>query len=165
MKALEEIVADKILDMVHYMLSKAIKPDITIDKVTELDVEKIKELKQEYGIKGIILDVDDTLRKEMNSIPKANQEWIDIIKDELKIVILSNGIDKGLESFFKERGINYISFAHKPLRKNFLKACEEMNIQPDEVLVIGDSLFDDIYGGKRNKMKTILVKNVEDEER
>lgn len=31
--------------------------------------------------------------------------------------------------------------------------------------MVGDSLFDDIYGGKRNKMKTALVKEVEDNER
>ena len=40
-----------------------------------------------------------------------------------------------------------------------------MNVQPNNVLVIGDSLFDDVYGGKRNKMRTVLVKNVEDDER
>ena len=40
-----------------------------------------------------------------------------------------------------------------------------MNVQPDKVLTVGDSLFDDVYGGKRNNMKTALVKNVEDFER
>ena len=40
-----------------------------------------------------------------------------------------------------------------------------MNIQPNKVLVIGDSLFDDVLGGKRNNMKTVLVKDVEDEEK
>ena len=63
MKPLEEIIGDKILDMVHFVLSKAIKPDITVDKVTELDEEQIEKLKQKYGIEGIILDVDETLRK------------------------------------------------------------------------------------------------------
>lgn len=165
MKAIDEIIADKIIDIVHYTLSKIIKPDITIDKVINLDEEQIKNIKEKYGIEGIILDVDGTLRKNMNNIPKVNQEWIDKLNNQIKIVILSNGIDKKVEDYFKEKGISYISFALKPLKKNFLKACEEMNIQPDKVLVIGDSLFDDVYGGKRNKMKTVLVKDVEDEER
>ena len=51
------------------------------------------------------------------------------------------------------------------VKKNFLKACEKMNVKPENVLAIGNSLFDDIYGGKRNKMKTALVKEVEDNER
>ena len=40
-----------------------------------------------------------------------------------------------------------------------------MNLEPNKVLVVGDSLLNDIYGGKKNKMKTVLVKEVEDEER
>ncbi len=165
MKTLDEMLGDKILDIAHYVLSKLVKPDITIDKITELDREQIKKLKQEYGIEGIILDVDETLRKDMKKIPKVNQEWLENIKDEIKIIIVSNGKDRKIEEYFKEKGIDYIFFAHKPLKKNFLKACQIMNVQPDKVLTVGDSLFDDVYGGKRNNMKTALVKNVEDFER
>lgn len=165
MKSLEEIIGDKILEILHYVLSKIIKPDITIDKVTELDEKQIKKMKQQYAIEGIILDVDETLRKDMKEIPKVNQEWIEKLRNHIKIIILSNGIDKRMEEYFKEKGISYISFAHKPFKKNFLNACKEMNIKPDKVLVIGDSLFDDVYGGKRNKMRTALVRDVENEER
>ena len=165
MKPLEEIVADKIFDIINYILSKIIKPDITVDNVTQLSEEEIERIKQEYGIEGIILDVDETLRKDMKSIPKSNQDWIESLRGKIKIIILSNGIDKDIEQYFKEKDIDYIGFACKPIKKNFLRACEKMNLKPEEVLVVGDSLFDDIYGGKRNNMKTVLVKRVDDEER
>ena len=165
MKPLEEIVADKIFDIINYILSKIIKPDITIDNVTQLSEEKIERIKQEYGIEGIILDVDETLRKDMKSIPKSNQNWIESLRGKIKIIILSNGIDKDIEQYFKEKDIDYIGFACKPIKKNFFRACEKMNLKPEEVLVVGDSLFDDIYGGKRNNMKTALVKRVDDEAR
>lgn len=165
MKTLDELVADKILDLMHYVLSKFIKPDMTLNKVNELDVQAIEKLKQQYGIEAIILDVDDTLRKEMKDIPKVNKEGIEDLKDKIKIMIVSNGIDKDIEKYFDENGIDYIGFACKPLKKNFVKACEKMNVNPERVLMVGNSLFDDIYGGKRNKMKTALVKEVEDNER
>ena len=165
MKSLDELMADKICELINYVLSKIIKPDIEIDKVRELDGEMIARLKQEYGIEGIILDVDKTLRKDMKNIPKCNQEWIENLKGQLKIIILSNGIDKDIDNFFKERGIDYIGFTNKPLKKNFIKACKMMNVEPDKVLVVGDSLFSDIHGGKRNCMKTVLVRDMEDEER
>ena len=38
-----------------------------------------------------------------------------------------------------------------------------MKLSPDKVIVIGDSLVSDIYGGKRNNMKTALVKDVDEE--
>lgn len=165
MKTLDELVADKILDLVHYVLSKFIKPDMTLNKVNELDIQAIENLKQQYGVEGIILDVDDTLRKKMKDIPKCNKEWIEDLKDKIKIMIVSNGVDKDIEKYFNENGIDYIGFACKPLKKNFLKACKKMNVNPESVLVVGNSLFDDIYGGKRNNMKTALVKEVEDNER
>lgn len=165
MKTLDEIIGDKILELAHYILSKVIKPDMIIDKVSQLNEKEIEKIKQKYGIEGIILDVDDTLRKEMKNIPKCNQDWIESLTGKIKIIILSNGIDKKIEEYFKERGIDYIGFAHKPLKKNFIKACEQMNVRPDKVLVVGDSLFDDIYGGKKNNMITALVKEVEDSER
>ena len=165
MKTLEDLVAEKLCDLVHYALSKIIKPDMTLNKVNELDIQAIEKMKQQYGIEAIILDVDDTLRKEMKDITKCNKEWIEGLKGKIKIMIVSNGVDRDIEKYFKENGIDYIGFACKPLKKNFIKACEKMNVNPESVLMVGDSLFDDIYGGKRNNMKTALVKEVEDNER
>ena len=163
MKTLDELIVDKILDLLHYVLSKFIKPDITLGKVNELNTNVIDQLKQQYGIEGIILDVDETLRKEMKDIPKCNKEWIESLEGKLKVIIVSNGKDRKIEQYFKEIGIDYIGFAHKPLKKNLLKACKKMNLSPDKVMIIGDSLFDDVYGGKRNNMKTTLVKDVDEE--
>ena len=45
MKSLDELMADKIYELVNYMLAKRIKPDISLDKVTSLteaDIEKLK---------------------------------------------------------------------------------------------------------------------------
>ena len=55
MKELDKMVADKILDLVNYVLSKVINPDITVENVNQLTSEEIDKLKQEYGIEGIIL--------------------------------------------------------------------------------------------------------------
>ena len=163
MKSLDELMADKIYELVNYMLAKKIKPDISLDKVTSLTESDVKKLKENLGIEGVILDIDETVRKDMKSIPKCNQEWIEMLKSELKVIVVSNGVDKGIEEFFKLQGIDYIGFAHKPMKKNFIKACEKRGMSPENVLVIGDSLWCDIFGGQRNKMKTALVKKVEDE--
>lgn len=37
MKTLDELIADKIMDLLHYVLSKFIKPDITLENVNQLD--------------------------------------------------------------------------------------------------------------------------------
>ncbi len=164
MKRPEEILGDQILRLVHYTLSKVIKPDITLDKVTDLSADELEKIKRKYGIEAIILDVDDTLRAETDMIPKANREWIESLRGKVKIIILSNGIDKNIEKYFSDIGIDYIGFAHKPFKMNFVKACQRLGVKPENVLMVGNSLFDDIYGGQRNNMKTALVRNVEEHE-
>lgn len=96
MKTLDELLADKIIDLVNYGLSKIIKPDIEVEKVTDLDAKMIDELKEKYGIEGVILDVDETLRKDMKKIPKCNEDWIEFLRGKLKVVIVSNGADRDL---------------------------------------------------------------------
>ena len=85
------------------ILSKFIKPDITLEKVNQLDSNTIDKLKQQYGIEGIILDVDETLRKEMKDIPTCNKEWIESLKGKLKVIIVSNGKNQKIEQYFKDR--------------------------------------------------------------
>ena len=48
MKTLDELIADKIMDLLHYVLSKFIKPDITLKNVNQLDSNAIDKLKQQY---------------------------------------------------------------------------------------------------------------------
>lgn len=162
-KSLEEVVTNKIYQLINAGLARLIKPDITVGTVGQINEEMILNLKNQCGIEGIILDVDETIRKNMGKIPKCNQEWLDKLKRYFKVIVVSNGVDEDIEKFLKERGIDYIGFAHKPLKINFIKACQKLKLQPNKVLVIGDSLVDDIYGGKKNNMWTALVEQVEDE--
>ena len=164
MKSLDELMADKIYELVNYMLAKRIKPDISLDKVTSLTEADVRKLKDQLGIEGVILDIDETVRTGMNKIPKCNEQWLDMLKEELKVIVVSNGIDGNVEKFLEAKGIDYIGFAHKPMKKNFFKACERLGIAPENTLVIGDSVWCDIYGGQRNNMKTALVKKVEENE-
>ena len=163
MKTLDELIADKIMDLLHYVLSKFIKPDMILEKVNQLDQNAIDKLKQQYGIEGIILDIDETMRENMKMIPKCNKIWLDEAKKQLKVIVVSNGSDYKIEEYMRSQGIDYIGFAYKPLKKNFLKACEKMQLKPEQVLVVGNDLFSDIYGGKRRNMKTAIVKSVKDD--
>ena len=54
MKPIEDIVADKIYELVNYMLAKKIKPDIKLETVGALSKEDIRKLKDELGIQGVI---------------------------------------------------------------------------------------------------------------
>ena len=163
MKTPQDVITEKIMELANLALSKLIQPDIELENVRELDMETIEKLKEEHGIEAIILDVDETLRKNLQAIPKCNQEWIEEVKKHIKVIVVTNGLEAKAEEFFREKDIEYIGLAFKPLKRGFKEACKSLNVKPENVLVVGDDLWDDIHGGRRNKMKTALVKNVEEE--
>lgn len=164
MKPIEDIIVDKIYELVNQVLSRIVKPDITLEQVTQLTEEKIEQIKSEYGIEGIILDVDETLRRDMKPLPEQSKKWIESIQKQLKVIVVSNGLDPKIEEYLKTQKIEYIGFANKPFKSSFTKACKKMNIAPEKVLVVGDNLLDDILGGKRSNMKTALVQEAVEEE-
>lgn len=150
----------KALEIKTKFLPNFIKPDILLNNVTELDDCMIASLKEKYNIQAIILDVDETLRKNMQPIPINVKKWLENLSRNVKVIVLSNGYDKKVEDYLKSIGINYISLAYKPMKRGFLKAVLKLNIKPNKILVIGDSLVDDILGGKRSGMMTALVKRL-----
>ena len=157
---LQEMIEQKIYNVIDNKLKKIIKPSFSFSEVKDINLEIVKKLKKEYGIGSIILDVDETLRKDMMNIPDCNKEWIEFMKKEFKIIILSNGVDKKIKEYAKKSGIGYISFAKKPLRRGFFSACEIMGLYPENVLVIGNDIICDIYGGNRSGMFTALINKV-----
>lgn len=146
---IQNLVEQKIYNVINSEFKKYIKPSFSFKEVKDINLEIVKRLKSQYGIGGIILDVDETLRKDMMKIPDCNRTWIEFMKKEFKVIILSNGIDKKVKEYANEKGIGYISFAKKPLKKGFLTACEMMGLEPENVLVIGNDIICDIYGGNK----------------
>lgn len=136
---------------------KRILPDLIISKITDLDDFKIKELKEKYGVEGLILDVDETLRYNMKPISEKNKEWIKNVLKSFKVIVISNGYDRGVNDFLTSINIEYITIAHKPFKRAFLNGADSLNLSPEKIMVVGDSLIDDILGGKLNKMLTTWV--------
>lgn len=154
------VLEQKAYNILNTQLRKVIKPNLVLQRVTDIDLQLVKKLKSEYGIGGIILDVDDTIRKDMMDLPDCNKEWVQFIKQEFKLIVLSNGYDKKIEEFTKENNLEYLSFASKPLKKNFINSCDKLGLNPENVLVIGDDLIADIYGANKCGLVTAIVESV-----
>ncbi|MDP2945502.1 MAG: YqeG family HAD IIIA-type phosphatase [Atribacterota bacterium] len=133
-----------------------LRPKVYVNSVYNIDLKKLKEVKK---IKGIIVDLDNTLiawgKKEIDS--RINN-WIKEAKRlELKFCIVSNTRSKRVAGFAETFKIPYSSNSFKPLNSPFIKAIEILNTAPSETMVIGDQIFTDIWGGNRLKLFTVLV--------
>jgi uncharacterized protein len=113
--------------------------------LADIDIELLKFT----GIRGVILDLDNTIISEDDRFvaPKA-EDWIAQAKlAGLKFFILSNGKRRYRVEYWSNRlDIPAISPAKKPFPPAFRKALTHMHLKPKQVIVIGDGLHTDVVG-------------------
>ena len=134
-------------------------PKELLNKVEEITIQFIQKNK----LKALILDVDNTLIDYNKNLSEEKVEWAKNLKGQgVKLYILSNTNKKEkVEKVANKLEIPYILFAKKPSKKGFLKIQKELELNPEQIGVVGDQIFTDIIGGNRCNMFTILVEPVD----
>lgn len=138
------------------------KPNMFIDDIYSLDLERMKKLK----IKAFLFDIDNTLVTYDDIIaPVHTREWFKLLHENgFLTYLISNNRKERVETFGKSLGEPYFYAALKPKLKYMKKACDKLGVEPSETALVGDQLFTDIYGGNRMGMYTIFVKAISDKE-
>ncbi|MBQ6809147.1 MAG: YqeG family HAD IIIA-type phosphatase [Clostridia bacterium] len=117
------------------------------------------EILSEYGIKGIMTDLDDTLVEHNYPTPKEDVLlWLESIeKAGIPICIVSNNRRRRVLSFIKSLNLGIFHNSMKPSPRPIYKAMEVMGITPEESVFVGDQLFTDIKGANNAGIKSFLV--------
>ncbi len=137
-------------------------PDLRLKNIFEINTDQLVKL----GIKGIITDMDNTLVPWSDWIVYPNlAEWFSELKQKgFKLVIVSNNSRDRGGRLARELDIPAIWYAVKPRRGAFKKALAIMQLEPDEVAVVGDQIFTDVLGGNRLGLFTIHVEPISEKE-
>lgn len=140
---------------------KNLYPKLYLKKIEDITIEMLIKNK----IKLLILDVDNTLIDYNKNLSEDIINWAKTMKGQgIKLHILSNTNDKEkVKEIAKKLDIPYKYFAMKPLKKGFKNIQKTTNIKPENIAVVGDQIFTDIWGGNRSKMFTILVEPINTE--
>lgn len=137
-------------------------PSIAVDSIRDITVE----LLDRNHIKGLILDIDNTLVP--NNVADADDnavQWIDRMKQAgFKLCIVSNASKKRVVRFNDRVRLYAVHRASKPGTRAFEKAARMMDFKNRNIAVVGDQIFTDIFGGNRVGMFTILVKPIDKHE-
>ena len=135
-------------------------PDLYLTNVKEITLELLNKNK----IKGLILDVDNTLIDFDKNLLEGVKQWCDNLKqNNIKMCILSNTNKiKKVEKVAKILDLEYLYFAHKPNKKGFYKAQKLLGLKANEIATVGDQVFTDVLGGNRVGMFTILTKPIDE---
>ncbi len=136
-------------------MGKGLQPDLFVKSIFTMDVDWLLE----RGIKGVLLDIDNTLITHKQKIP--DEKVVELIaffkKNGIQTAIVSNATKRRVDVFNEKLGLYARYRAFKPSNKGFLKAMTKLKLIPQETAVIGDQLFTDIRGGNRLGLTTILV--------
>lgn len=136
--------------------AKILQPDLVLGNTI---IHLTPDILQKYDLKGLILDVDETLvpLKE-SSISDDLREWVESIRPVLPIWLVSNNLSENrIGGIAKSLNLPYLLGAAKPSRRKLKQAISKMNLLPHQVAMVGDRLFTDVIAGNRLGMFTILV--------
>ncbi|WP_047986354.1 YqeG family HAD IIIA-type phosphatase [Ornithinibacillus californiensis] len=134
---------------------KRFLPNEHVKRIFDIKPQDLKE----RGIKGIITDLDNTLVAwDVKSASPEVIEWFKQMKDNgIKVTIMSNNKEERVKMFSEPLGTPFVFSARKPLRRAFLTAAKQMELNKEEIVVIGDQLLTDVLGGNSAGLYTILV--------
>lgn len=134
---------------------KLFLPDEYVKSIFEIQPKDLIE----KGIKGIITDLDNTLVawNEAHANDRVHQWFKDMEDHGIAVTIISNNKKDRVELFSTPLKRPFVYQAKKPLKRSFVKAAKMMNLERNEVVVIGDQVMTDVLGGNRAGFPTILV--------
>ncbi len=123
-------------------------------------------LLQKNNVKGLILDVDNTLIDYYKNLEQDTINWCkDLQNKGIKFCIASNSNKKEkVKQVAEKLGISYVYFAKKPLKMGLNKAKKILNLNANEIAVVGDQIFTDVLGANRCKMISILVEPIQEKD-
>ncbi len=137
-------------------MNTSFTPKETYARISDISIDY---LKNDLDIKGLIFDLDGTLR--INKV--VSVDTMNFIKNAkntgFKISILSNNPHVSNTILRTLNITTSKEFACKPLKKPFLNMAKRMKLNPNRIAVIGNSRLSDIWGANRAGMYSIYIQN------
>ena len=140
-----------------------LQPDLVLGK-SVLDLTP--ELLDRYQIKGLILDVDDTIVPIGSSVAQPELAlWIEQIRQIVPLWLVTNNPSHvRIGAIADSLSLPYFLSAAKPSRRKLRQAVEAMKLEPARVAMVGDRVFTDVLAGNRLGMFTILIEPIVSED-
>ena len=132
-----------------------LRPDSFARRVSAVSVDELAE----KGVRGIILDLDDTLVGYGYDAPAEEEAaWLVSVRSRgLRAAIVSNGVAARARAIARRTGLECIARARKPFPGGFRRALALLETAPHETVVIGDQLFTDVLGARLLGLRSILT--------
>lgn len=135
-------------------------PDYIFDTFEGASVEFLQRL----GVRGVILDIDNTLEPYENALPGEKVlAWLNSLYNVgIKTAIVSNNNKERVELFNSEISMPAYYKAGKPFKKNILRAMSDIGTDRSDTVFIGDQILTDVWAAHNAGIRAILVPPIKD---
>lgn len=134
---------------------KWLRPRQTVEFLTEIDIFELEQ----QGIRGLLLDLDNTLVAwDSHLIDLRVERWIEQAKSSmLSLCLVTNAKTDRVEKAIQPLGLPYVAMARKPMLRGFRKAMRILGTAPNETAMVGDQIFTDVLGANLLGLHSILI--------
>jgi len=114
------------------------------------------------GVRGLIIDIDNTLATyDVPDPPDTVVQLLDDLRTRgFRICLFSNNSEKRVARFCQNLGLPAIHKAGKPRKRGVKRALSILDVPKEQVALIGDQLFTDVWCGRRCGIYAILVEPI-----
>ena len=110
------------------------------------------------GFRGILFDVDNTLVEHDQPVTiEAIALFEKLRKIGFEVCIISNNKEPRVKPLADTLGAKYVYKADKPSAKGYVQGMEHMGTTASNTMFVGDQIFTDIWGAKRDGVYAVLV--------
>ena len=136
-------------------------PDFIAASIDEIDFKVLWQ----HGLTTVLIDVDNTLVSfGAREIHSRAATYLDEAraKGYIKTIAIASNSRRDIshiaaelrpDAVFQPRG-----FSYKPFGSYYRRALAELRAEPEQTLMIGDRLIQDVWGARRAGIKVALVK-------
>ena len=116
------------------------------------------------GVKGVLLDVDNTLEPYEHPVPGDHVlAWLNALNNAgIRTAIVSNNKWGRVEAFNECIGMPAYAKAGKPFKKNLINAMEAIGSDKETTIFIGDQILTDVWAAHNAGIRAVLVLPIND---
>ncbi len=117
---------------------------------------------EEWGIRGIILDLDNTIVPwHTTDLVAGVPEWVDRMRRAgVRTCLVTNNYGAHVRDVARALDVPLVVGALKPLPGAFWRSLRALGLEPRRCVAVGDQLFADVLGAKLVGMRAIVVRPV-----
>ena len=142
-------------------------PFFTPDRIFSRFCELTPEYLLSRGIRGLLLDMDNTLIPYEEELPTAEiTAFIRSMQENgIGVALVTNNRKRRLLRFNESLALPAFSFSVKPLPHNLWRAARRLSVKPSECALMGDQLLTDMLGARLAGMTSFIVPPIRDKQK